>query len=341
MRRSMSPFEQARRNGARAAQKEHERLNTPMDRPVDIFEIIEKAGVWLMFQPMRDVFGSYQRQGDAAGIIINSNHPPSLQRFTAAHEYGHHVLGHEASIDDQGNINSFGSRLALQEVAAQSFAADFLMPLQHVNGVLRKLGIGIRPKQLTSSDVYRISLEVGASYAATVTQLERLGKINRSSSQRLRKERPLHIKEALAGGPPHQSRADVWILGQDETGRELQVRVEDEIHVFLEATPSGGYLWILEQPPVADDGSGGVELLRDVLEQAADENLYGARGLQHLVFRVAEPGSHSVVLAKKRPWQQNVDPIDEFVAHVLSAQRPTGEFDRGLAEEQKLHLLAG
>ena len=340
MPRSMSPFEQARRNGARAAQKEHERLKTPMDRPVDVFEIIEKAGVWLMFQPMRDVFGSYQRQGDAAGIIINSNHPSSLQRFTAAHEYGHHVLGHEASIDDQGNINSFGSRLAIQEVAAQAFAADFLIPLQLVNRVLRNLGIGIQPKQLTSAEVYRISLEVGASYTAAVTQLERLGKINRSTSQRLRKERPLQIKEALAGERPHESRADVWILGQEETGRQLQVRVEDEIHVFLEATPSGGYLWILERP-LADGGDEGVELLRDVLEQAAEDNLYGSKGLQHLVFRVAEPGTHSVVLAKRRPWQRDADPLDEFVTHVLSAQRPTGDSDRGLAEEQKLHLLAG
>jgi Zn-dependent peptidase ImmA (M78 family) len=133
-----------------------------MDRQVDIFQIIERAGVWLMFQPTRRLFGAYQRRGEAAGIILNSNHPSTLQRYTAAHEYGHHVLGHQESLDDQEHIEVFTPGLNDLEVAAQAFAADFLIPLQVVNHALRIMDLPIRQPNLSAVDAYKLSLHLGA-----------------------------------------------------------------------------------------------------------------------------------------------------------------------------------
>src|SRR5205807_5330684 len=104
MRRLSSNLQMARRQGARTAQHEHLRLHTPLDRPIDIFKIIASADVWLMFQPLSRLFGAYERVNSSAGILINSNHPVALQRSTAAHEYGHHVLGHASHFDAEEQI---------------------------------------------------------------------------------------------------------------------------------------------------------------------------------------------------------------------------------------------
>ena len=101
MPRTLSSYESARLEGMTAAQEEHQRLGTSMHERIPVFDVIEDSRIWLFFQPMRTLFGAYERHGNAAGIIINSQHPLSLQRFTAGHEYGHHVLGHEASADDE------------------------------------------------------------------------------------------------------------------------------------------------------------------------------------------------------------------------------------------------
>ncbi len=346
MARVPSRQERARREGARAALREHLRLGTAMDRPVDIFGIIEKANVWLMFQPMPRLFGAYKREDGTAGIIINSNHPVSLQRYTAAHEYGHHVLHDEGSIDLEESISGFSGRLSEQELAAQTFAADFLMPLQLVNVSLRRIGFPISLTRLSSADVYNLSLQLGASYAATITQLVALRKISPGLAGALRKERPLAVKESLGGTRPTEARSDVWMLGESDSGRQLTPHVKDEIHVLLSETPSSGYVWKIDGP-LADAGlergrESNVELVRDEFEptESGEEITYGDTGVHRIVFRVAGPGLCNLRFTKTRPWQLNASPSAVFEAHLNALERPTGEADRGLTVRQKGLLSA-
>lgn len=308
-----------------------------MDRRVEIFEVIERAGIWLMFQPLRDLFGASQRRGEVAGIIINANHPLSLQRFTAAHEYGHHVLGHDFSLDGEQQIEGGTGNPRAEELSAQAFASEFLMPLQLVNYVLRQLGFPIRASELVAEDVYRVSLELGVSYAAAVNQLVALKKVTRAEARGLRKQRPIVIKEALAGERPHNPRADVWLLDESQSGREFMVRVDDEIHVSLLETPSSGYRWQFEGG--RPNGSG-LELVQDLFESRdGGQTVYGAPGRHHLVFRVSEPGEHLLRLVRQRPWS-TAQVRGMFEARLKTAGMPTGETDRGLSEYQK-QLLAG
>lgn len=338
MARRMTAFERARAAGARAGQHEHLRLKNELVRQIDVFRIISQAGIWLMFQPMRDLFGAYQRHAEGAGIILNANHPSTLQRFTAAHEYGHHVLGHDFSLDDAEHIEGYEATLSEKEVAAQAFAADFLMPLQLVNYTLRRMGLPIKPGELSARDVYRVSLELGASYTATITQLQALKKISAGLARRLRKELPIAIKEDMVGARPHHARADVWVLDEGESGRELTPRVDDEVHVLLPERPSTGYVW----RPKEDDGGGALVLSGESFEPATSEQAgaYGAVGTHHLVFRVLQPGDHTLRLVKQRPWQRDAPPAATFEARLLTVRRPTGESDHGLSEEQKEMLLA-
>lgn len=330
---TLTPYQRATREGIRAAQREHQRLGTDLHRRVDIFDVIEDERIWLLFTRLQNLFGAYKRYDDAAGIVINSQHPLTLQRFTAAHEYGHHVLGHTASADDESRI--FRRPHDLQEVAAQAFAGEFLMPLQLVNYTLRTMGITGNQLSLTARQVYELALELGVSYGAAVTQLVGQHIVPVSVGQKLRKQSPLTLKTAISGSKPLNAWADVWILDESQEGRALTPRLRDEIHVSLEENPTTGYVWTL-----AEDASAALALITDEFEELSTEEVIGGGGRRHLHFRVARPGNARLRLEKRRPWQQAAAAMATFEATVNALPAVTGESEDGLAEDQKKAILA-
>ena len=250
----------ARRGGpiadaSMAAARLHARLHTDLERPVDIFRIVQELGIWLNSRPLGNLFGFYLRQDDALGICLNAAHPETLQRYTCAHELGHHLLGHESNLDDAADIDGLGGGTPTQERAAQVFAGNFLMPLGLVNRVLRRLGLYDEP--LSASDVYQVSRELDVSYTAAVWRLRTLGRIDGPTAASYARAGAAAAKMILRGGPPHNSaRADLWVVevaGDDLIGR---CRVGDEILLRLIENRSTGYVWNIEEPaPVSSNES--------------------------------------------------------------------------------------
>jgi Zn-dependent peptidase ImmA (M78 family)/predicted secreted protein len=341
----------ARRAGSLAAQRRRRRLGIPLERRVDIFALIEEDGVWLMFQPLRELYGFYRRLGEVAGIVVNANHPVSLQRYTAAHEYGHHVLGHGFSLDEVRNVDGargidqavdFDEALAarseaevgdpLEEAAAQAFAGTFLMPIQVVNRLLVARGFDRDHPSLTPADVYDLSLELGASYEATVTQLAVLDKIGWSETRRLRLP-PLEIKTTMAGRRPEDARADVWLVHQTDRERKLPLRVGDEVVLRLPEIPSSGYAWTLRRRAFSS-----LELVEETVDaDGQDDDLYGGRAVRRVLLRASAPGVDDIVVALQRPWEP--DPVETVVAHVHVAGEPTGDAPTGLVRSQQLQRV--
>jgi Zn-dependent peptidase ImmA (M78 family)/predicted secreted protein len=330
MPRTLTTYARARLDGLKAAQDEHHRLGASMHERVPVFDVIEDARIWLLFQPMRNLYGAYERHGDAAGIIINSQHPLSLQRFTAGHEYGHHVLGHEASADDEERIYR-GDRQSLQEVAAQAFAGEFLMPIQLVNYTLRTLGLDVQQPDLTPRQIYQLALELGVSYAAAVTQLVGQRKLTVDAGRRLRRLSPLDIKTGLVGVKPAHSWADVWLLDEAQEGHQIVARLRDEIHVRLPETPSTGYVW-----DVVDGAAGLAEVVTDEFEESdEDGEMIGSRGMRHLWLRVLAPGSGRIRMELRRPWQADTRPARVFEATLDAVAPRTGDVTAGATSDQK------
>jgi Zn-dependent peptidase ImmA (M78 family)/predicted secreted protein len=325
--------------GTRAATREWMRLGLDPAEPVDIFRVIEEARVWLLFEALQHLFGFFQRAESAAGIVLHNGHPLSLQRFTGAHEYGHYVLGHEASQDGPGEL--FGDReVPIQELEAQAFAAEFLMPLPLVNRSLDRLGLARDPGELSPVEAYQLSLELGSSYTATVTQLRQLNKITDQARTELARWQPITIKTELGDGTrPANARADVWDVTENRRDRHLRLRLEDELHIRLAETPSSGYRWDVD----ARELGTGLELLADELEPTdlhAHERI-GATRQRHLWWRATAPGHGTLSVRLVRSWQgTDAEPLDGIsLALSITPPRTGVELDTGIALPQRRALV--
>ena len=357
-----SLISRAREAGAIAAARELVRLAVDQGQPVDVFRVIERAGIWLWFQPLKDLQGVYLKDPDTGrrAILINSRRPLSLQRLTAAHEYGHHVLGHEASLDEAADVEPSETRVA-QEAAAQTFANDFLMPPQLVNAQWNSLGLPSQQRLLEPHQVYLLSLYLGVSYRALIYQLVALRKIGWPTAKRLAKYQPRQIKQLIGRGlGPLDSFADVWPLSQEDGGRHLRARVNDEVSVALPEIPSSGYRWAVVEPEFIDlsremdagrDKAGvllgervtpqaRLALLSDEFEGTSSrpDAPTGSGGHRFLSFRIVQAGPFTLRLGLVRPWQPQAPPARTFEVTVQASRQTTGEVDNGPREQVKQGL---
>jgi Zn-dependent peptidase ImmA (M78 family) len=131
--------------GAKRAREAREALGYPREAPLpDILEALEdRGGVQAVVLELNDgVAGAYIARTDLPLVFVNGDQAITRQRFTLAHEFGHHRMGHATVIDEQAMIG--GVVRDPNEVSANAFAAEFLMPregtkawaAEHVRGQL-------------------------------------------------------------------------------------------------------------------------------------------------------------------------------------------------------------
>ena len=317
-----------------AALRERRRLGVINQERIDIFQEIDHAGIWLMFQPLKNLYGFYQRIGDAAGVVVHSGHPRPLQRFTAAHEYGHHVLGHSHSFDTQAEIEGHPTDAAdpLAEIAAQAFAGALLMPLHLVNRVAAEHNTDFASP--SPSQVYLLAVRFGVSYQAMRTQLRAYDLVTADVFGELDVP-PVKIKESLGNGEaPADRRADLWVLTEDTAPTGLLLQVDDEVIVRVPEAASTGYRWRL-----GDHDRSVLALIDDQCVESADGDVLGATRTRSLRFRAGEPGVSSVHLGLSRAFGRGTE-IETLNVDVAVASPVTGDSPSGLYLDQHAKLPA-
>ena len=213
-------------------------------RQIDVFGLCEQLGLWLVFFPLDRLLGAFIREG-VGGVMITTERPVTVQRYTAAHELGHWRLGHETTHTFDGEAQILGSTSDDEaEHLAQVFAAALLMPPPLVLGTLERLGIA---DDVSAVDAYTVAREAGVSYEAAVRQLGNLGIVNRDRLTDLLGITPLDIKTIIGRGQrPITGHADVWPVDEDWHGHELDVRIDDEVIISLPENRSTGHRWVLK-----------------------------------------------------------------------------------------------
>jgi len=104
--------------------------------PVPIEDVAKEAGFEIHTESLdTNLSGFYVREGDQHVIGVNAFHPKTRQRFTIAHELGHAALEEGTShIDHIYKFRDPRSSTGAdgEEVAANAFAAELLMPADWV-----------------------------------------------------------------------------------------------------------------------------------------------------------------------------------------------------------------
>lgn len=110
-------------------------VSTP---PVPVERIIKSRKIVLQYAPLDEDLSGMAYIKDGVGIIgVNALHHPNRQRFSAAHELGHHVL-HVSAISQAVHVDK-GIRVLFRddvsalgtepmEVEANAFASELLIP---------------------------------------------------------------------------------------------------------------------------------------------------------------------------------------------------------------------
>ncbi len=107
---------------------------------IDVNRIARLEGVAVESADLgSEISGLLVRQGDRAIIGVNARHAATRQRFTVAHELGHYILhkhGRELFVDEKyvAHFRDENSSAGFdpQEIEANQFAAELLMPMEHV-----------------------------------------------------------------------------------------------------------------------------------------------------------------------------------------------------------------
>lgn len=271
------------------------------DGQIDVFGALAARDIIVMFRPLKGLLGAYLR-GAPAGVLINTQRPLTVQRFTAAHELGHAVMNHKPSIDTpdvlrraalgrMGSSDKFDA--FLQEVEADAFAGDYLLPrwlLAH--HAERQSWSG---SDFSNPNVaYQLAIRCGVSLDATTRALERNQLVSRQSASQIRKIKPKDIKASIRSIEHSiDPWADAWLLTEKDEGTTVPLQVGDVITVRLAEYAAAGYLW--ESLEIED--------LTKIADGRDPSEIVGGVTSRFLGFRADASGTSEIKITERRPWE--------------------------------------
>ena len=179
----------------KAAREARRDLSLGDDGPVpDLLQRIETgAGVNVVLArlPEGGPAGAYARERDAQFILVNSREPVVRQRFTLAHEYGHHCLGHGDAYDERIWWGATDPR----EVAASRFAAELLVPIAGVDLWFR----AEQPDSVGLEALVRLANSFGVSCETALWRARAAGRVAVSAADRLKRRLDAREHHGLRG----------------------------------------------------------------------------------------------------------------------------------------------
>lgn len=290
---------------------------------IDVYDAIARLEVPLFFTKLDGLLGAYYRE-PSPGILVTTQRPLNQQRYTAAHELGHHYLGHAPSLDDESILRRAPFEPALgdglQEVEAEAFAAAFLLPRWLLEWQCKRQG-WIDADLRDPMRAYQLALRAGTSYEATIWTLYRYKVFDRAAARAMVGLELKDIKKQLLRGyAPEDYRGDVWLITDRDAGIRLEAGPKDLFVVRLREHSGSGYLWRIE----AIDGAA-LAIVADGREDI-DRDGVGAPTMRLITVAARGARAGELRLAECRPWQPT-QPISTFaIQYDLSGAEHQGWF---------------
>jgi Zn-dependent peptidase ImmA (M78 family) len=150
--------------------------------PIDVHDVAQLLGLRIVADNLgSDVSALLVTEGNTSVIGVNKTHPRKRQRFSIAHEIGHHVMRHQfvagehVHVDRGSYISERGTRAAAgidpKEIEANQFAASMLMPTKLVREHVDRIGY----LPLDENDVKKLARDFDVSEQAMTIRLSVLG----------------------------------------------------------------------------------------------------------------------------------------------------------------------
>ncbi|MGO8869001.1 MAG: protease inhibitor I42 family protein [Alphaproteobacteria bacterium] len=299
---------------------------------VDVFEVAVRLNVPLVLKPLEGLLGAYLTD-PAPGVLVTTKRPLSVQRFTAAHELGHHRLGHTPSLDDESILRRtpFAARPSynLQEVEADAFAAFFLLPRWLVAWHCQRQGWNDAALHRPET-VYQLALRAGTSYLATCWTLFRYRVFTQSIARHLAEVEPKTIKQTLlAPIHPDSFYGDVWLLTERDAGLRIEGGPSDLFVMRLHEHSGAGYLWRINT--LDPDGFAVVD---DARENDEPEEAIGGPLTRRITAQSLRTQTGEICLVECQPWQPNPALNTFKLPYDL-----TGAESEGLSRAERRHRL--
>ena len=141
-------------------------LSPNLKLPIPITAVAKECGI-LLCAPVKLEASSFtgaliSDSGKDYGVILYKAYPqvPGRERFTIAHELGHHLLQHHNSAVFCGQTGVANEATQEAEQEADSFATQLLMPRHLIESYLQ-------PKQITLELIKELSVLAVTSFSAT------------------------------------------------------------------------------------------------------------------------------------------------------------------------------
>ena len=115
--------------------------------PVDIGSITKLLGFDVIpFEFPDHISAVTFIENDIKSIGVNAGHAPTRQRFSLAHELGHFLSGHESYDHEKTHVEdrpTFMGSHNHQEIEANEFAAELLMPAELLRRDIAEYGLDV------------------------------------------------------------------------------------------------------------------------------------------------------------------------------------------------------
>ena len=218
--------------GAKHARDARERLGLGLDGPLDdVLAVVEGAGAVpvLVARLGEGTAGAYDPSLPL--IWVSAGQAVRRQRFTVAHEFGHHCCGHRERKVVDSVADLAGRTTDTNEWQANAFAGEFLAPKAAVIAWMEDAGEGA----VTLEVVCRLAHAFAISPHAALIRLRTAGLLeDEARGERLQKEIDAgeHLElERLLGLGDH-----------DDTLARLSQDSTTHVPAALAATPLGRYV---------------------------------------------------------------------------------------------------
>lgn len=289
----------------------------------DVQAAILDRGIPIIYRPLKKLMGATVTTDEGGtGVLITTQLPFTVQRFTLAHELGHIVLGHKTKFD-----HSVGQWLArdpgatsIDEIAADTFASELLAPQSRILSLAERHQWGLSDLHQPPT-IYQLSLRLGISFQAACWALASNGLLALDAAQRLSKTVVKKLKLAIAGSALEDPWADAWRLSERDGGSRIEAGPGDVFAVELLEDASSGYLW----EPVNPDTRWQV-----VVQDTLPDEKYGSPVPRTTFLKIPSQGTHRVGFAHRRPW--NGQTASEFDITIDNWGKEAEGFPRKMRE---------